>query len=57
VLLYVHMFLCFEFRDGINVNICYVLVCVCVCVYILVDVCLGGSAGWRDLLYNFWGPM
>jgi hypothetical protein len=21
-------------------------------VYILVDVCMGGSVGWRDLLYN-----
>jgi hypothetical protein len=24
-------------------------------VYILMDVCLGGSAAWRDLLYKFGG--
>jgi len=28
-----------------------------ICVYILVDVCMGRSTGWRDLLYNFGGPM
>lgn len=52
VLLYGHLFLCFEFRYGINVNICYVLMCLCV---YFVDVCTGRSTGWRDLLYNFGG--
>jgi hypothetical protein len=43
--------ICFFFDegpDGIDVNVCYVLMCV----FILVDVCLGRSTGWRDLLYN-----
>jgi len=47
------MDICFYvLSSGTELMLIYVM-CLCVGVYILVDVCMGRSTGWRDLLYNF----
>ena len=49
---FIWTFVFYVLGSGTELMLMYVM-CLCVCVYILVDVCMGRSTGWRDLLYNF----